>query len=252
MKSFFTVYAFCMGICIGSFLNVLIYRIPLHLNVAKGRSFCPTCKHKLGAMDLVPLFSYLFLGGKCRYCKTKISPRYFIIELVTGILYCLTVYLYYPSYKIFLYLIIISFLVVISLIDFEKKYIPPVLPFIIAISSLIYLGIFEFEKIHLYFLSAVIVSFPLIIASIVASFMGKKAFGMGDIKLLIALGLSIPLSFSFDYLLFILLFIILKYSALFIRNLLIKKPCFFNLNKSIAFADVISGAYIAFIFIYCI
>ncbi len=252
MKSFLTVYALFMGICIGSFLNVLIYRMPLGLNVAKGRSFCPTCKHKLGAIDLVPLFSYLFLGGKCRYCETKISPRYFIIELITGILYSLTVYLCYPSYRIFLYLIIISILIVISLIDYEKKYIPPVLTLIIAISSLIYVALFDFHNILLYMISVFIVSSPFIISSIIAFYMGKKSFGMGDLKLLLALGISIPLNFSLKFLSLLLISIVLKYSMLFLGNIIMKKSIFFNLNKSIAFADVISAAYMAYILIYCV
>ena len=68
------------GAVIGSFTNVCIYRIPEHRTVVKGHSMCMTCGHELGALDLVPIFSWLFLGGKCRYCKTPISSRYIKIE----------------------------------------------------------------------------------------------------------------------------------------------------------------------------
>lgn len=84
-----TVLIFIFGCFIGSFLNVLIWRLPQELK-ANGRSFCPHCKHKLGILDLVPVFSFLLFGGKCRYCKAKISWRYPVIELTTGILFALS------------------------------------------------------------------------------------------------------------------------------------------------------------------
>ena len=75
------------GAVIGSFTNVCIYRIPEHRTVVKGHSMCMTCGHELGALDLVPIFSWLFLGGKCRYCKTPISSRYIKIESLTALAY---------------------------------------------------------------------------------------------------------------------------------------------------------------------
>ncbi|MBR4556289.1 MAG: prepilin peptidase [Clostridiales bacterium] len=77
------------GAVIGSFTNVCIYRIPEHRTVVKGHSMCMTCGHELGALDLVPIFSWLFLGGKCRYCKTPISSRYIKIESLTAVMYML-------------------------------------------------------------------------------------------------------------------------------------------------------------------
>lgn len=80
-KLFVSVFTFLFGIVIGSFLNVLIYRIPKGENFVKANSHCMNCNHRLYAKDLVPLFSWLFLGGKCRYCKAKISCQYPIVEL---------------------------------------------------------------------------------------------------------------------------------------------------------------------------
>jgi len=77
------------GAVIGSFTNVCIYRIPEHRTIVKGHSMCMTCGHELGALDLVPIFSWLFLGGKCRYCKTPISSRYIKIESLTALMYIL-------------------------------------------------------------------------------------------------------------------------------------------------------------------
>lgn len=76
---------FIMGTVFGSFCTLAIYRIPRKKNITNERSFCPNCKHKLGFFDLIPVFSYIFLGGKCRYCHKKISNSYFIIELLMGL-----------------------------------------------------------------------------------------------------------------------------------------------------------------------
>ncbi|MBO7563836.1 MAG: prepilin peptidase [Clostridiales bacterium] len=77
------------GAVIGSFTNVCIYRIPEGRTIVKGHSMCMTCSHELGALDLVPIFSWLCLGGKCRYCKTPISSRYIKIESLTALMYIL-------------------------------------------------------------------------------------------------------------------------------------------------------------------
>jgi leader peptidase (prepilin peptidase)/N-methyltransferase len=79
---------FIFGLIVGSFLNVVILRLPEGETLG-GRSHCPGCGHELAAWELVPLFSFLYLQGKCSSCKRKISPRYFIIELVTGVLFLL-------------------------------------------------------------------------------------------------------------------------------------------------------------------
>lgn len=76
---------FFMGTLFGSFLTLASYRIPLNQDITHKRSYCPNCNHRLEFLDLIPLWSYIFLGGKCRYCKKKISSRYFIIELLAGI-----------------------------------------------------------------------------------------------------------------------------------------------------------------------
>ena len=86
---FYIVFAGLFGAVIGSFSNVCIYRIPEHRTVVKGHSMCMTCGHELGALDLVPIFSWLCLGGKCRYCKTPISSRYIKIESLTALMYML-------------------------------------------------------------------------------------------------------------------------------------------------------------------
>lgn len=83
----FTIFFGITGLIIGSFLNVCIYRIPEGRTVVKGHSMCMSCGHELGAPDLVPLFSWLFLKGKCRYCGAPIASRYAKIEGLTGLVF---------------------------------------------------------------------------------------------------------------------------------------------------------------------
>ena len=78
---------FCLGLCLGSFMTALAYRLPRGLNWTTDRSRCPSCGHTLGVPDLVPLFSWLFLRGKCRHCHTPIPVRYPLIELAFGLLF---------------------------------------------------------------------------------------------------------------------------------------------------------------------
>ena len=76
---------FAMGACIYSFLNVVVYRLPRHMQFMEGKSMCPTCKHELAAKDLIPIFSWISLKGRCRYCGCRISVRYTVVEVIGGI-----------------------------------------------------------------------------------------------------------------------------------------------------------------------
>lgn len=91
MKIILYVYAYIIGVVVGSFLTLAIHRIPKKEDITHTRSYCPKCNHRLNFLDLIPILSYIFLGGKCRYCHEKIRPRYFIIEVTSGIVFLLFV-----------------------------------------------------------------------------------------------------------------------------------------------------------------
>jgi leader peptidase (prepilin peptidase)/N-methyltransferase len=94
---FWIVFLFAIGCCVGSFLNVVVYRVPRDKSLVKPASACPSCGKHIHFYDNIPLVSWLLLGGKCRYCKARISPRYFVIELLTGLVFIGTFLLYFNS-----------------------------------------------------------------------------------------------------------------------------------------------------------
>ena len=89
MNIFLYFILFIMGTLFGSFYTLAVYRIPKKIDIIHTHSFCPNCNHKLGFFELIPVWSYLFLGGKCKNCKQKIRPRYFILEVLSGLAFVL-------------------------------------------------------------------------------------------------------------------------------------------------------------------
>ncbi len=85
----FYIFVFIMGITFGSFFTLAVYRIPIKQDITHTRSYCPTCNHPLAFLDLIPVLSYLALGGKCRYCHAKIRIRYLFLELLSGLVFVL-------------------------------------------------------------------------------------------------------------------------------------------------------------------
>lgn len=85
MNIFLYAVIFIIGTFFGSFFTLAVYRIPKKEDILIKHSYCPNCNHKLGFFDLFPVFSYILLGGKCRYCKNKIRPRYLILEVLSGL-----------------------------------------------------------------------------------------------------------------------------------------------------------------------
>jgi leader peptidase (prepilin peptidase)/N-methyltransferase len=189
MKSFLIVYIVLIGLAIGSFLNVLIYRIPLKLSVSKGNSFCPKCNHKLSWLDLFPVFSYIFLCAKCRYCKAPISFRYPLVEIINAVCY-LAIYLIFGLNLISLcYAVFCTSLIVLAFIDIDHKIIPDRFNIIIGICGILLLFLSHDIPLidRITWLDRVIglfaVSVPLLIIFLITGGMGE-----GDIKLFAVCG----------------------------------------------------------------
>lgn len=159
MEWLIVLFFFLFGLVIGSYLNVAIYRLPLRLSTAKGRSFCPQCHHTLSAMDLIPVLSWLGLRGKCRYCHAPISPRYPLIESLTGILYALCGFYYGATFSAVLHCLFLSILIVMAMIDLDTMEIPDRLSVFILILAVIALAL-EPASIPSRILGALIISVP--------------------------------------------------------------------------------------------
>lgn len=241
LRLYFCFVAFLLGISIGSFLNVLIYRLPLGLNPAKGRSFCPNCNTNLRARDLVPLFSYLFLKGRCRYCSQPISIRYFTVELLTGVVFTLTVYLFGPGLLSLSHIAVFSALIVIAYIDYDRNKIPNYLTFFVLIVNLLRVFYLEEARLTDVLMTTLIPASLLLLASLISKFFSGPAFGMGDIKLALALGTGLAYSTIYFYL--ILTF--LTQLIILLRAVIAKN----SLLKSFAYAPGLVFTYIVYILV---
>lgn len=209
MTIYYGIVFFIFGLVFGSFYNVVGYRLPKKESLAFPSSHCTVCNHKLGPLELIPVFSFLFLGGKCKNCKTKISWYYTIFELLTGILFMISYLLFGFSAKCFISLSLVSVLIITIISDYKYFIIPDeiVVVGIILISIGSFLdGGFATEHFNLMFafknlgitLGYGFLSFAFMyILKLVGDFLFKKeSMGGGDIKLMFVIGMALgfPLS----------------------------------------------------------
>ncbi len=178
------VYVCILGAIIGSFLNVIIYRVPAGESIAKGRSKCMNCGEQIKAYDLVPIISYIFLRGKCRSCKARVSIRYPMIEVLTGLIFLGTFLVEGLEIKSFLTMAVGAILIAISAIDFDHMIIPNGLVIALIPLAIAY-GIWDYDvAIVSRIIGAFVVSLPLFILIIII----PDSFGGGDVKLMFVMG----------------------------------------------------------------
>ena len=173
------------GIVIGSFVNVLILRLPIHESITLKRSHCMNCGHTLAWYELFPLFSYLFLRGKCRHCKAHISVQYPIVEAVNGVLYVILFLVKGITVETFLYCLCASALLALSVIDWRTQTIPLGFDIFIFILGLVRL-ITDISNWSQYVIGLFAVSGFLLLLWLITK---GRGIGDGDIKLMAATGL---------------------------------------------------------------
>lgn len=187
-----------LGLCVGSFLNVVIYRLPQHFSLAKPASHCPVCKSNIRWFDNIPLLSYIILNGKCRHCKTRISPRYFIVELSNTILWFLALLFntnfiitsITPNYLLFaLECIAFSILICIFCCDLENLEIPDELQMsllVVAILSFLCHDSNSSSKVFGFLIGGGFLGLFSLLFYLIKK---REGIGFGDIKLMAILGL---------------------------------------------------------------
>lgn len=200
------IYIFFIGITFGSFFTLAVYRIPRGEDITHTRSYCPKCNHKLSFWDMIPVFSYIFLRGQCRYCKNKIRPRYFILELCSGIVFVLfalsiKLNLNVLDVSIITYfifgLLYIAGLFIMSGIDNEKKQIQnEIILYLIIVESIyiIYLCIVESANIYRYVIYLAILT---VLATVNTIYFKKKLKNNYTVDCLILL--TLMLMFTYEY-----------------------------------------------------
>lgn len=196
---FVQAYIFILGLVIGCFLTVCISRIPLGQSIIKPPSHCTNCGTRLRPLDLVPVFSYLFLRGRCRYCGTKVSARYPIVELVTAVSFLLLFNRFSISVEFFASAFLTSILICVIYIDWEYKIIPNGIVLISLIGGAVLFFYNIFNPVEFYgdrnifnpLIGMIVGSGTLLLVAVFGAiaFKTSDAMGMGDIKLLAPIGL---------------------------------------------------------------
>lgn len=201
-----------LGLCLGSFLNCMAYRIARGEDFIKGHSKCPACGHPLGFWDLIPVVSYLFLRGRCRYCGARLSPRYILAELIAAAMLLSVVLRYDLSLQALMYGGLLLLLLAAALVDLDTGLVPD--GFILA-------GIFWFLLMWLFsgaafsalgraLLGGLAVALPLLLLVLGADkLLKRETMGGGDIKLFFMIGLYFDWRRSLLLLIFACLFGIL-------------------------------------------
>lgn len=190
----FLILSIILGGIWGSFANVCIYRLPINESIAVNRSYCPQCKKKISWFDNIPLLSFFILGGKCRGCKSKIDNKYFVVELLSVICFVSIYHFYGLTITALLLAVLSIFFIIIFFIDLKHYIIPNVLTFPLMIIGFIK----SFDP------NLDISIFPNYINSLIGGVMGymiiwliilfykkfknKEGMGLGDAKLLSAIG----------------------------------------------------------------
>ncbi len=187
--------AFLFGICIGSFLNVVILRLPKQESLIKRSSHCMTCGAKIRACDLIPVFSWIFLRGKCHSCGEKISPRYPVVESLNGLMYVLTFWVMDFNVESIITCVMMSLLIVVAFMDWDTLEIDErilALIFVLAIPLAIFT---DSVSIADRIIGALCISIPFFVIGEVSRIFIRKRYGedfraieLGDTLLMIAAG----------------------------------------------------------------
>lgn len=204
LEVFNGVMIFIIGLVFGSFYNVVGYRLPNNMSIAFPASHCPNCNHKLKFYELIPVISYIFLGGKCKECKKRISIFYPFFELLTGVLFLLSYLVFGLNLKFLICITFLSVLIIISISDIKYYIIPDevllvgiILIVIELVANALTSDIGLFKGVLMPVLNGAASFAILYLFKIFGDIVFKKeSLGGGDIKLLFFIGLVLGFDMS--------------------------------------------------------
>jgi leader peptidase (prepilin peptidase)/N-methyltransferase len=195
-----------LGLAVGSFINCMAWRLSRGESVTKGRSHCTACGHTLGAVDLVPLLSFLMLKGRCRYCGQKISPRYPAAEIISAVMFLGLVLRYDITFTALRYIVFCCLLFTAALVDLEIKEIPDRLLIAAAVWFVITLPFMPSGALPAFLdglKGGFLIALPLLGFVLLADKVsGRETMGGGDIKLFFTVGLYLGLPLNLLNLIF--------------------------------------------------
>jgi leader peptidase (prepilin peptidase)/N-methyltransferase len=185
-------YCALLGLAIGSFLNVVIYRVPRHLSIVRPGSACPTCAQPIANRDNVPLLSWVLLRGKCRHCHSPISVRYPLVELLTAVVFTLTAWRVGPHLDLVAFLVLDASLVALALIDLEMLLLPRaiVYPTLAGVAAMLTVtaGVdHQWRRLAV----AALCALSWFVVFFVMNFLSPRSLGFGDVRLSLVLGLAL-------------------------------------------------------------
>jgi leader peptidase (prepilin peptidase) / N-methyltransferase len=235
-------FAFIFGAAIGSFLNVCIFRLRAKASIIKPHSQCPYCHHAIRYWDNIPIISFVFLGGRWRDCRSKISWRYPLVELITAILSLLLFSNFGLSLNFFVFFIFTAVLIVIAFIDLDHQIIPDILT-LPGIPLFFMAAVFLVKIPWLEALIGVLIGGGVLfgIALVYELISKREGMGGGDIKLLAMIGGF----FGWKSIIFILLFSSFSGAIIGIAAMIINKQ---DMKYAVPFGPFLSAAAVAYIF----
>lgn len=198
METYYLIFFFILGSAMGSFYHVVATRLSNNESLVKPGSHCHYCNHKLKWYELIPLISYIIQGGKCRKCHKHIPLSYFLIELITGILFAVCYHVFDFSGELLIALVYISSMIIVIISDIEYMIIlDEVLIFASVAITIIYIFFFGINTTLSHLFNAVAAFGLMYLIKIIGDFMfQKESLGGGDIKLMFLSGLVIGLPLS--------------------------------------------------------
>lgn len=201
---FSIVLLFLFGICSGSFINVVIDRHDRPFSILRGRSYCFNCKKKLAVIDLIPLFSFLVLRGRCRYCQHKIPVRNFVVEIICGLLFVIVGLLFLPNFvQVGVLLMLTGILLSLFFIDFESGILPDYLLIALLVVGLGYVFPLGYLQIGTHILMGLGLFGLFLLLFVITR---ARGIGFGDVKFAFVIGflLGFPSALLAVYLAFVI------------------------------------------------